>query len=649
MIELSPGDRINDLEIVSILGEGGMGSVYLAKERGLERFVAVKLLHPSLVGDEAQRARFKREASVLSKLRHKNLVTLYRYGLWKNQFPYLAMEYVVGQSLQDLLQQQKVFPPSKAIAIVSSICDAVHYAHSHGVVHRDLKPANVMLAGDEIDELKIIDFGLAKTAEPTQSLTQSGTLLGSYYYMSPEQCAGNKADRRSDLYALGCILYELVSGKPPFSAPSVIGLLRKHCSEAPPPLVCDTEVPIGLERVVSRLLRKAPADRYQTAIELQADLMLVASGQGGQLRVGTPSATSTPRQRLLTCLLWSLLCVTVGVSFLYFSGHSAVRPISSRAIRPKSIRADLYRLYRDYFVDCSSDQVESSLSQCAQTLCRISKDDVPLLVQGYELYGLLCKKRMYIESDAINPWSVKGLDAFRYALGLVETKKLLAESVIRRNIAELHEARGEHAEGYCELEKALSLAIEREPSANFSLDPNLPGTASREEKASMMAQLSILSAKAGKFALAENWLRRCTIESNRIREPNRSLEAVSEVCISLFNRGRAESARRIFADAECRLAKCLRNGEIREKEAASTYASLSSVPILTSDLRSCIRLLKLSLGCLSSTDDITNFNNVNRALQQAEASALELHDKQAGLELAGLRKRFQSLELRRAK
>lgn len=651
MIELSPGDRINDdLEIVSILGEGGMGIVYLVREEQLERLLAIKLLHPSLAGDDAQRARLRREATVLSKLRHKNLVRLYRYGFWKNQFPYLAMEYVSGQSLQDLLVQEEFVPPFRAIAIVSKICDGLHYAHSNGVIHRDLKPSNIVLSGNELDEPKIIDFGLAKSAEATQTLTQSGAVLGSYYYMSPEQCAGQEADRRSDLYALGCIFYELLSGKPPFNASTIVDLLRKHCSEDPPPLLCGTHpLPAGLDQVVFKLLQKEPADRYQTAEELQADLRLLSIGQGVQIS-GVSRGRNVPENSKLRIrvVIGVLICASVLVVLALCSRQpgGVANQSSNKAIRPKSARADLYRLYRQYFIDDSSNQVESLLRDCEQTITRIPKDDLPLLVQGYELYGLLCKKRMSMESNAANQWNAKGLDAFKHALTLIESKEFLAESAIRRNIADFHQARGDGAESYRELERALNISMDRQPSANFPLDPALPGTASKEEKATMMTQLSDLSAQMGNFAASEQWLHKCKVEANRIREPNRALEAVPNVCRSLLSVGRKQDAIRLFKEAESRLSEGLEHGEIADDEAASTYASLSSVPVRMHDLTNAVRLLKMSVGCLSTTDQVTNYINVERALHDAEENASFLADRRACFELSELRKRLHFLELR---
>lgn len=648
MIYFDPGNTIDEFEIISLLGEGGMGRVYLARQRGLERLVALKFLNTSLSGEDHQKIRFQREALVLSKLKHKNLVTLYAYGQWKGKFPYLVMEFLSGASLENLLRQEGPLEPLRAISILLSICSGIEYAHSNGIVHRDLKPSNVILEGDSPEEVKIIDFGLARL-ESAQELTKSGALIGSYHYMSPEQCAGLKSDERSDLYALGCILFELLTGAPPFVADTATALMRKHCCDELPPLCASVPLPIGLEGIVSKLLSKQPGDRYQTAAELQADLKLVALGNGGQIdfRINRVQKSSTLLLIIISLAAPFLILFVPLAVWQYQDKQDVVAKNAREEIRPKSVRADLRRLYGVYLDRPTPEQIELALSQCEQDLARIPKDERSLVVQGYELYGLLCKKASYLKPEKAQLWLTRSLKAFNHALGLVRGEKLLAESGIRTNIAQILQEKGDLKSGYRELERALHIATERQPTVNFPMDPNLPGAPSEPEISSMMTALSIGAAQSGNFALANQWLVKCKIECERIGEPNRSLEAVPSICLALLKAGRQKDAQGIFKHAEQTLDEGLAHATISTKEAVSTYAALSSVPLAMLDLKNCVRLLKRGVGCLSSTDDSLTFKNLDIRLEEAAQKAHQLKDEKACSDLVSMKQSVQRLRMQK--
>lgn len=270
------------------MGEGGTGSVYKALERDLNRVVALKILHDTMIGDEESRERFRREGKILSSLSHPNLLVFYRFGIWQDAYPYICMEFLKGTSLRELVDSNSS-SCERLLHIALQICDAMQSAHTAGIIHRDLKPNNVMLLSEPADFVKIVDFGLArrKNGERSQHLTQTGMLVGSVHYMSPEQCAGRPADNTSDIYSLGCMLYELFCGQPPFSADNPIGLMHKHVSEEPERLssrkgATTTPMPEGLEFVIHKCLEKDCADRYKSMVELSQDLQMVVRGRGGE-------------------------------------------------------------------------------------------------------------------------------------------------------------------------------------------------------------------------------------------------------------------------------------------------------------------------------------------------------------------------------
>ena len=204
-------------ELEAVLGTGGIGTVFKARQLDCDRKLALKILHPDVAGDEEFKKRFLREAKVLARLSHPGIVTVYHIAVSGRGLAYIAMELLRGKSLRACLNETDRFPPRRALKIAQKLAEALDYVHSNAIVHRDLKPENVMVTNEpEADTVKIIDFGLAHAKDTTeQKLTKTGLLIGSVLYMSPEQCRGEKADMRSDIYALGVILYEMLSGHRP--------------------------------------------------------------------------------------------------------------------------------------------------------------------------------------------------------------------------------------------------------------------------------------------------------------------------------------------------------------------------------------------------------------------------------------------------
>ena len=247
-----------------------MGVVYRARQRSLDRVVALKVLTPALAEDEVYRARFLREARLAASIEHPNVLPVHEAGEAGGHL-FLAVRFVEGEDLGSLLGRERRLEPGRAVALIRQIAAALDAAHAKGLVHRDVKPSNVLVErrGD-IEHASLTDFGVAKPADPdTRSLTQAGQLLGTVDYLAPELIEGEESGAASDVYALGCVLFELVTGHVPFERDSQLATLFAHVSDDPPaPSALEPTLPVGLDGVVARALAKDPGDRFATAGEL---------------------------------------------------------------------------------------------------------------------------------------------------------------------------------------------------------------------------------------------------------------------------------------------------------------------------------------------------------------------------------------------
>ncbi len=256
-------------EILGVLGQGGMGAVYKARDRELDRLIALKVIRPELATDPAILLRFKQELILARNITHKNVVRIYDLGE-ADGVRFISMEYVDGEDLRTLLRRAGKFSPKEAIAVVEQVCRALDAAHSEGVIHRDLKPQNIMR--DKHGRIVVMDFGLARSLGDT-GLTQTGAIVGTLEYMSPEQALGSTLDPRSDIFSVGLIFYELLTGKAPYGADTAIASLMKRTrEEARSASDVDASVPKSLSAIVSRCLEREPANRYHSAVELLQQL-----------------------------------------------------------------------------------------------------------------------------------------------------------------------------------------------------------------------------------------------------------------------------------------------------------------------------------------------------------------------------------------
>jgi eukaryotic-like serine/threonine-protein kinase len=266
----------NRYRIVKPLGAGGMAEVYLAHDNVLQRDVALKVMSGRYAGDEEFVERFKREAQSAAVLSHPNIVSIYDRGESENGTYYIAMEYLCGGTLKDRILKRGALPPRTAAAVALQIAEALQAAHEAGVVHRDIKPHNVLVT--EAGNVKVGDFGIARAAS-SSTMTRTGSILGTAHYISPEQAMGEPVGPQSDLYSLGIVLYEMLTGTLPYDAETSIGIAMKHVNgHLIPPRELNPEVPRGMNAVVMRLLEKNPGDRYADAEELMEDLEKVLQG-----------------------------------------------------------------------------------------------------------------------------------------------------------------------------------------------------------------------------------------------------------------------------------------------------------------------------------------------------------------------------------
>lgn len=272
-------------ELLEAIGSGGMSIVYKARLNNVNKLFALKTLNFQVQAKDNIKIRFAREIDLLLKLEHPHIVSVQDCLYGPNCQPYLVMDLLRGVTLEQEVARAGALPWERVRKIMIQVCAAVKYAHQHQIVHRDLKPGNIMLLENEVDFVKVLDFGLALIGENTRKITQSGEFWGSPPYASPEQVKGNNtADQRSDIYSLGCVMYELLSGKDPFHGAGLYELLSKHVNEKPAPLVVtnpDVKVPHEMEQIVFKCLEKKPEDRFQSVAELQMALenLLSASGQ----------------------------------------------------------------------------------------------------------------------------------------------------------------------------------------------------------------------------------------------------------------------------------------------------------------------------------------------------------------------------------
>ncbi|SDG86131.1 Stk1 family PASTA domain-containing Ser/Thr kinase [Klenkia brasiliensis] len=269
-------------EIGGVLGRGGMAEVHRGRDLRLGREVAVKVLRSDLARDPSFQVRFRREAQAAASLNHPAIVAVYDTGedrTTTGATPYIVMEYVEGETLRDVLRREGRLEPARAMSLTADICAALDFSHRNGIVHRDVKPGNVMITPQ--GTVKVMDFGIARAvSDSAATMTSTAAVIGTAQYLSPEQARGEGVDARSDVYSAGCLLYELVTGAPPFTGDSPVAVAYQHVREDPrTPSSINPEVPPELDAILLKAMSKNPANRYQSAAEMRSDLLRAVAGQ----------------------------------------------------------------------------------------------------------------------------------------------------------------------------------------------------------------------------------------------------------------------------------------------------------------------------------------------------------------------------------
>jgi eukaryotic-like serine/threonine-protein kinase len=286
-------------ELGELLGRGGMAEVRKGHDTRLGRVVAIKRLRTDLASDPTFQARFRREAQSAASLNHPAIVAVYDTGEEEatdgsgTMQPYIVMEFVAGRTLRDILREGRKILPERALEITSGVLSALDYSHRAGIIHRDIKPGNVMLTPS--GDVKVMDFGIARAMSDSHTMTQTAAVVGTAQYLSPEQARGETVDSRSDVYSAGCLLYELLTGRPPFVGDSPVAVAYQHVREpARPPSDHDTDLPPAVDAIVMKSLAKRLEDRYQSAAAMRADIERYLAGRPVQAPVPTPVVPPVP-------------------------------------------------------------------------------------------------------------------------------------------------------------------------------------------------------------------------------------------------------------------------------------------------------------------------------------------------------------------
>lgn len=300
------------------LGQGGMAEVYQAYQSGLERHVAIKVMHRHLIQSTDLVTRFQREAKSVGQLQHRHILQVIDFDV-EGDIYYLVMEYIQGATLADYLAGKKILPVAQALHITAQLVDALNYAHQKGVIHRDIKPANIMLRHNDPDQMILTDFGLVRLADET-NLTAKGTLIGTPAYMAPEAFRGESFNEQSDIYSLGVVLYQMVTGTKPYSGDTPYAIISQHVSEPlPPPRQFNPAIPEEVEQLLLKALAKNPKDRFRSAAEFhQAIQHIQATLNGGQPSLAPlPSPAQSTVQPLAKFSQWLILAAGAG-SVVFF-------------------------------------------------------------------------------------------------------------------------------------------------------------------------------------------------------------------------------------------------------------------------------------------------------------------------------------------
>jgi serine/threonine protein kinase/lipopolysaccharide biosynthesis regulator YciM len=423
----------NRYEILQLLGEGGMGAVYKVRDRELDRFAALKVIRPELANNPEVLQRFKQELILARQVTQKNVIRIFDLGEIEG-LKFITMDFVEGQDLRTLLREKGKFPAEDAVKIVAQVCRALDAAHSEGVVHRDLKPQNIML--DAQGRVTVMDFGIARSLEQP-GMTQTGVLIGTPEYMSPEQAKGEEVDGRSDLFTLGIIFYELLTGKTPFRADTAFATMLKRTQErARPPVELEPAIPRELSNVVMKCLEIEPSGRYQSAQEILHDL---EAGRGQQART-----LRLPRFRTVEELPTKWLAPALAVTLLLTVGLLFRGKIFGPGTKPKSTGPTISLAilpFRNASGDASLDWLGSSLAEMLRT--DVGQSSNLHTVSPDRLHQIVSDLRITSGAD-LDPATIRRIAEFTNADQVVSGQYVKLGSAVRID-ATLQDLKGQRS------------------------------------------------------------------------------------------------------------------------------------------------------------------------------------------------------------
>lgn len=403
-------------EILAVAGQGGMGTVYKARQLGLDRLVALKVLRVDGGNIEKDLKRFEREARSIAALNHENIAKFHSYSVSDSGLPYISMEYLEGKTLRRILSEEDRLNPVRASRIVRQVCSAMKEAHEAGLLHRDIKPDNIiLLETDSGEKVKILDFGLAKVMESSkqkllQKLTGTGQLIGSVNYMSPELSKGNAASGASDIYALGCTFFELLTGRTPFDADNPIGLLHLQifAEVEMPSKLLEEALPPGFDLVVWKSLAKKLEDRYQSMAAFEADLELLETNKGSEIQIEIPEQNAArPNTVKLLLLSLSVVVLFFGAVFYVRVSGEGMNYIARLSLHYKPDKSN-----QKYWLEVSDSLEDRGGGRAATELqaevARMAADKTALI----SMYLELAKKHLNSgDKQGAQRWALRALYA----------------------------------------------------------------------------------------------------------------------------------------------------------------------------------------------------------------------------------------------
>lgn len=631
-----------------------MGTVYRVKELGLERELALKLLQPGLISDDNHRARFHREGKVLSELDHCNLLRVFRFGIWQGLYPYIVMEYLQGSSLRSVLDSQGCLPWQRVIGISTQVCQSMTASHNAGIVHRDLKPDNIMLLPEPCtDFVKILDFGLARvvadSSKLSQHLTQTGALVGSVFYMSPEQCTGKKADHRSDIYALGCILFEMITGDPPFSADNPIGLMHKHTTEPIPPL--SAPLPDGLEKIVRKAMEKNMDKRYQSMLELEEDLRLISENRGAEI-IGIEATDPKAGPKLLPILFAGLSIIVVTIVAISSNNSSTYKSPTTAASHQRTRNsllidsgATLRFAFRatDATLQKSDEEAIKDLLELLNkeldAISRISPNNRQLNLQAHLTRSWTARRLSYRSPDI--RWTTIACDECQKSLkyAMVGNKPLRPAAAIYMALGEIALEMGDGKTAEDNFKRALDVVSNTMHSEAFTLDNRLPGTEPVGYRVYVKLMLGRCMVQTGRYAEAEKWLHAAIDEATETSGhiTNHSFQAIQVLGAVLAKKNRSKETE-LIRKTEAEVKRELKTGKLKSNAACSFLANLATMAVKDlTNIKWGVSLLDESVALLDSLSDVTDFVAVNTALNTLEAQASVQQSNDIKVQLATLK------------